>query len=77
MALVKLAEAQVKLSIGKLVDAVQKLGDYELKITNLIAAGKIFPSTDGLTTPEGLVAGAQAASACIIPPPPPTDVVVQ
>jgi hypothetical protein len=67
----KLDEASTKLSLGKLGDAVLKLGDYRLKVETLIAQGKIFSSLDGTVTPQMLVDGAQAAIDCIFPPPPP------
>lgn len=74
--LVKLDEAAQKLALGKPVDAVQKLTDYELKVQALIAQGKIRASLDGAVTPQLLVDGSQAAIDCIAPPPPPDPATV-
>lgn len=63
--LAKLDAASSKLNLAKFADAIQKLNDYESKVQSLIAQGKIGPSPDGLTTPQMLVNGAEAAIACI------------
>lgn len=73
----KLTEAALKLESGKPADAVQKLGDFALKVSTLAAQRKIGPSADGTVTPASLVDGAQRTMDCIIPPPPPEPTPVQ
>jgi hypothetical protein len=56
----KIDGATKALAAGKNADAVQKLTDYFTKVTTLQAQGKIDPAEAA-----SLIAGAQAATACI------------
>jgi phage gp36-like protein len=66
----KVDEASSKLASGKYADAIQKLTDYRTKVSTLIAQGKIAAGVDAngnTVTPQDLIAGADAAIACITP----------
>ena len=66
----KLDNASAKLSQNKYADAIQKLTDYRSQVVTLAAAGKITPGVDASgnpVTPQDLIAGADAAIACITP----------
>jgi phage gp36-like protein len=66
----KLDNAAAKLTLGKYADAIQKLTDYRNQVVTLAAAGKITAGVDANgnpVTPQDLIAGADAAIACITP----------
>jgi hypothetical protein len=56
----KLSNAEVKLDQGKFADAIQKLDDYEAKVSQLAASGSISAADANL-----LLSGADDAIACI------------
>jgi hypothetical protein len=58
--LAKLDAAAAKLAEGKLADAVAKLQDFEAKVRQLAAQGKLAPGDA-----DALLAGAESAIACI------------
>jgi hypothetical protein len=64
----KLDAAEKKLAAGKLEDAIQKLSDFQKKLTSLAADGKVVEGVDanGVTvTPQDVIAAADASIACI------------
>ena len=63
----KIDEAGQKADENKLAEAVQKLRDYQQKLSELLAAGHINTSASGGVTGQELHSAASALISCILP----------